>query len=120
MDISAILLVIAKSLKPLGDILGLIFFAFFGGIVRTIYRPRARHISAYVTSIIISIPIGVLAGNFALEFGLSDTASKGFAVVAGILAHDIIESVFWTADKIKLEREAIWKVFWARLTGKKK
>lgn len=105
-------------MKPIGDAAGLIFFAFFGGIVRTIYRPRARHLTAYVISIFISVPIGVLAGNVAIELGLSDNTAKGFAVVAGILAHDIIESIFWASDRIKLERETVFKIVWQRIFGK--
>lgn len=109
---------ILGQLKPISDAVGLIFFAFFGGIIRTVYRPRARNVTAYTVSIFISVPIGVLAGNITGEMGLSDTTSQGSAVIAGILAHDIIESVFWTADKIKLNRETIFKAVWERFFGK--
>jgi hypothetical protein len=109
---------ILGQLKPISDAVGLIFFAFFGGIIRTVYRPRARNVTAYALSIFISVPIGVLAGNVAIEFGLSDNTAKGFAVVAGILAHDIIESIFWASDRVKLERETIFKIIWQRFFGK--
>ena len=94
-------------LKPVQDALGLIFFALFGGIVRTIYRPRSRKITAYIVSVLISVPIGVLAGNIAIEYGLSETMAKSAAVIAGIIAHDIIESVFWAVDKFKTERDGV-------------
>lgn len=98
---------IVALLKPIYDALGLIFFSFFGGIIRTIYRPSSRKLSAYFLSVIVSVPIGVLAGNIGMEYGLTENTSKALAVVAGILAHDIIESVFWASDKIKSERDSL-------------
>ncbi len=111
---------ITGILKPLGDVFGLIFFAFFGGIIRTIYRPRSRNISAYFLSIIISVPVGVLAGNIGIEYGYGQNLSKAIAVVAGIVAHDIIEGLFWMVDKVRLERESVWQFIWSRLTGSNK
>lgn len=94
-------------LKPITDAVGLIFFAFFGGIIRTIYRPSSRKISSYFVSVIISVPVGVLAGNIAIEYGLTDNTSKAAAVVAGIVAHDIIENIFWAVDKVKSKRDSL-------------
>lgn len=102
-------------LKPIIDALSLIFFAFFGGIIRTIYRPASRKVSAYLVSILISIPIGVLAANISMDAGISANWAKAIAVVAGIVAHDLIEWVFWTVDRLKLERENIWQFFWRKL-----
>lgn len=91
--------------KPIVDAFGLIFFAFFGGIIRTIYRPRSRKISSYVVSVLVSVPVGVLAGNIAIEYGLTENTSKAAAVIAGIIAHDLIETVFWAVDRVKSERD---------------
>lgn len=109
---------VAGLVKPFADALGLIFFSFFGGVVRTIYRPSSRKISSYIMSVIVSVPIGVLAGNFAIEYGLSISTSKAMAVVAGILAHDIIDTIFWAADKIRNERESLWSAVLRLFLGK--
>ena len=110
---------IAALFKPLADALGLVFFSFFGGIVRTIYRPSSRNLSSYMISVVVSVPIGVLAGNMGIEYGLTENTSKAMAVVAGILAHDIIESIFWASDKLKAERDGLWSVLINRVFGKK-
>lgn len=102
-------------MKPIIDALGLIFFAFFGGIVRTIYRPRSRKITSYLVSVLVSVPVGVLAGNIAIEYGLTDNTAKAAAVIAGIIAHDIIESVFWAVDKVKTERDGVFDSYFKKV-----
>lgn len=106
--------------KGLTDSLGLIFFAFFGGIIRTIYRPRSRNLRAYFVSIMISVPLGVLAGMIGEDMGLSPAVDMGLAVLVGIISHDMIEAVFWTVDKVKSNRDSIWSIVWDRVTGKVK
>ena len=104
--------------KGLADSVGLIFFAFFGGIIRTIYRPRSRSLKSYMVSIMVSVPLGVLAGMIGEDYGLTASVDMGLAVLVGIISHDIIEAVFWTVDKVKSNRESLWSIFFKRLTGK--
>lgn len=105
--------------KGLADSVGLIFFAFFGGIIRTIYRPRSRSLKAYMVSILISVPLGVLAGMIGEDYGLSQSVDMGLAVIVGIISHDLIEALFWTVDKVRSNRESLWSVVLKRLTGGK-
>lgn len=104
--------------KGLADSVGLIFFAFFGGVIRTIYRPRSRNLRAYFVSIMISVPLGVLAGMIGEDMGLSPAVDMGLAVLVGIISHDMIEAVFWTVDKVKMNRESIFGLLLKRLAGK--
>lgn len=104
--------------KGLTDSVGLIFFAFFGGVIRTIYRPRSRNLRAYLVSVMISVPLGVLAGMIGKDYGLSPSVDMGLAVLVGIISHDLIEAVFWTVDKVKSNRDSLWSMVWKRVTGK--
>ncbi len=105
--------------KGLADSVGLIFFAFFGGIIRTIYRPRSRSLKAYMVSIIISVPLGVLAGMIGEDYGLSPSVDMGLAVIVGIISHDLIKALFWTVDKVRSNRESLLSLVLKRLTGGK-
>ncbi len=66
------------------------FWSALFGMVRTLVIPHRRNIATYLTTLLLSVPLGILAGTIAVEYGVGFYTSVGISSFTALIAEDII------------------------------
>ncbi len=82
-----------RLLAQLDDLAIFAAVAMIFGIIKTVLRPQQRAVSSYFTVLVVSVPVGILAGALALEMGAGDYVSLAFASVGSLAAETICNLV---------------------------
>lgn len=74
----------------LPNILVFTLWAMLFGVIRTIINPVRRSVRSFLTTFLVSVPVGTLLGAVALEHGLGDYTALAGASIGSLIAHDMV------------------------------
>lgn len=88
-----------------------------GAVAHTLFSPKERTILTYVVAFVTSAPIGVLAGRVAhSSFDLTFEMSCAIAVVAALVAQDLVKFILALAGFIQENRDTIFAAILKRIS----
>ena len=61
-------------------------------VVKTVVQPSARTLKSYLAAFCVSVPVGILTGYLAQDFGLSDAGVFTATAGASIMAQEIVRT----------------------------
>ena len=82
-----------RLLERLDDTLLLMALSLVFGIIRTLVQPSARTLRFYLAMFVVSVPVGTIAGQLAMEAGFSDSGCFVATAVSSLLAQDIVTAI---------------------------
>jgi hypothetical protein len=79
-----------KLLGQVEDLLPLTIFAFLFGFIKATVSPTPWSLKNTLLTILVSVPVGTLAGAVGLELGFGQYVAFTITSVSSLLAHDIV------------------------------
>lgn len=80
-----------RLLQNLPDLGVFAFCGAFAGILRTIFVPGSRDLRTYATTFLVCIPMAVIGGGLAAEYGMGDFSMIAIATTVALIGQGIIE-----------------------------
>lgn len=90
-----------RLLAQLGDLFIFAAVAMIFGIIKTVLRPEQRTLKNYFTVLLVSVPVGMLAGGISLEMGAGDYIAMAFASVGSLAAEQICNAIIDNRELLK-------------------
>lgn len=85
-----------------------ILWSFIFGTMHTMFSPsRNRDIFAYIFSMLVSVPVGVLAGLISNELFLTESATYIVVSIAALIAQDIVRFILGVAGFVNKNRDSV-------------
>ncbi len=79
-------------------------------IIATLTSKRACHVSAYLLSLAVSVPIGTLAGALVSQHGWTGSEVYFVVAIASLLAQDIVKFLFSFSGFIHEKSNTLFEV----------
>lgn len=85
-----------------------ILWSFIFGMMHTMFSPsRNRDIFAYLFSMLVSVPVGVLAGLVSNEYLLTESVTYIVVSVSALVAQDIVRFILGIAGFLNKNRDSL-------------
>ena len=96
-----------SMLKKLYNYEGYVFWSFLFAFIHTLFSPKNRSVLAYFIAAITCVPVGVLSGMAARDYGLNESTTYILVSMAALLAQDIVKLVLEIGGFINTNSDAI-------------